>query len=827
MKSFILKGILTLTRMLWILCFLFSLGCFPQALTAQSTEVFGTITNAEGKPLGFANVYLKGTTQGTTSNEKGRYQLDVPEGKHTLVFQYTGYERKEKVVQADRSRIKIDISLKKQSYDLETVEVTDRDPAYRIMQNAIDRKPEFRQEVTSYKCKAYSKGKIRLEEMPEKLMGQTLDTSRKGLVYLSESVSHLYYQFPDELKEEMISSKVSGRKMGISINFAANDPITFYENRIDPQGMTHRPLVSPVSNNAFNFYDFEWQGTFENDGRTVHRIQLTPKRDNAPAFTGTVNILDEAWRIHSLNLYVSEANGVRNFDTLRIKQSYLPANDSIWRLYNQNFDFTMSVMGIRANGQFLNHFSKYELDPDLSKNFFDNEILKVTEEATNRDSNYWNSVRPVKLLPEEEKDYREKDSIAEVRNAPAYKDSVDREHNKPSVGDIFLTGYNYRKRTRNFEIDFKPLLNIFQFNAVEGLVTKLESDLTIDPDDGEEWRFEVFGRYGFSNSHWNGGLKVAHQNWQLEGGSDVRQFDPAEPLPPSWNTFEALFDKRDRLKLFEKAFARGRYEREIFNGVQPALALEWSKRRALTNSTDYSFAGDQDRSYEDNIPVNPDVYPPNFFETHEALVADLDVRIRFDQDYLMMQGEKINLPSDYPELHLNYRKGLKGVLGSDVDYDYFEANVAGDHRIGLLGEFEYRIGAGRFWRKNEVPFIDYRHFNGNEIALGKDFTEGFQVLDYYRESTNDGFAKAHGAHHFNGFLWSKLPWLKKLQWQVVVNGNWLLKKDQSGYWEWGAGLENLVKLAGSRMGRIQFYQGYYGGRFFNQGIRFGIGLGMF
>ncbi len=64
-----------------------------------------------------------------------------------------------------------------------------------------------------------------LRNVPEKIMGRDifidgLDSSRSGIVYLSESVSEVFIQKPDQKKEIMISSKVSGRSQGFSWNSA-------------------------------------------------------------------------------------------------------------------------------------------------------------------------------------------------------------------------------------------------------------------------------------------------------------------------------------------------------------------------------------------------------------------------------------------------------------------------------------------------------------------------------------------------------------------------------------------------------------------------------
>lgn len=65
-------------------------------VTAQDTgSIVGTLTDKEvnEEPLAFANVLLKGTTKGTTSDFDGLYEISsIEPGTYTVVFSYLGYE---------------------------------------------------------------------------------------------------------------------------------------------------------------------------------------------------------------------------------------------------------------------------------------------------------------------------------------------------------------------------------------------------------------------------------------------------------------------------------------------------------------------------------------------------------------------------------------------------------------------------------------------------------------------------------------------------------------------------------------------------------------
>lgn len=65
-----------------------------QSMLAQTSEITGTISTAEGEPIPFVNVILKGTSTGTSADMDGNYAISAP-ADGTLVFSYIGYATRE------------------------------------------------------------------------------------------------------------------------------------------------------------------------------------------------------------------------------------------------------------------------------------------------------------------------------------------------------------------------------------------------------------------------------------------------------------------------------------------------------------------------------------------------------------------------------------------------------------------------------------------------------------------------------------------------------------------------------------------------------------
>ncbi|GAB1403540.1 hypothetical protein MASR1M74_07180 [Lentimicrobium sp.] len=96
-------------------------------LKAQHTDanVFGDVQSG-GEHIPFANVFIEGTTIGTTTDVTGHYMLiDLPLGKHTLVARSMGYKtsKKEIVVELDKT-LEVNFILEPEVMSLDQVVIT-------------------------------------------------------------------------------------------------------------------------------------------------------------------------------------------------------------------------------------------------------------------------------------------------------------------------------------------------------------------------------------------------------------------------------------------------------------------------------------------------------------------------------------------------------------------------------------------------------------------------------------------------------------------------------------------------------------------------------
>ncbi len=107
------------------LCIICLIGLCFNTLAQQKGHISGTVKDAEtSEALVGVSIYVEHLKQGTTTNERGRYELDLPVGEHLLRISYVGYGTLEKKVTVTAKPQTINLKLQSETETLSEVEVT-------------------------------------------------------------------------------------------------------------------------------------------------------------------------------------------------------------------------------------------------------------------------------------------------------------------------------------------------------------------------------------------------------------------------------------------------------------------------------------------------------------------------------------------------------------------------------------------------------------------------------------------------------------------------------------------------------------------------------
>jgi hypothetical protein len=299
-------------------------------------------------------------------------------------------------------------------------------------------------------------------------------------------------------------------------------------------------------------------------------------------------------------------------------------------------------------------------------------------------------------------------------------------------------------------------------------------------------------RYGFSNKHFNAYLRVSYNyghkysnNISISGGKMVYQINNSNPISPQFNTISTLQYEHNYMKIYEAAFGRINYAKELGSGFSIMGDLQYQDRMPLQNTAAAKWRDFEDRDYTPNLSFAP----------HQALIASVNVTWKPGTRYIEFPNRKINIGSKFPTFHLNYVRGIKDVLGSDVDYSKWNFRINDDINLKLLGALNYNFSIGGFLTNKSVFLPDYQHYLGNQLTIVPQVGNTFQLMPYYAYSNIEKFySTAHVQYHLNGFLTNKIPLFKKLNWFLVTGANSLYLKSGTTYTEAFIGLENIFKV---------------------------------
>lgn len=808
--------------------------------TISFAQIKGKVTDNKGEPMSFVSVYLDKTVTGTTSNDSGEYILPITKkGNYTVVFQMLGYTTIKKKINITSFPYILNAKLSEEKVTLDEVVInSNENPANRIIRNTIAAKEKNTDKLSKYTADFYSRGLFKIKNAPKKFLGQEigdmgggLDSTRSGIIYLSETISEIKFQKnPSNFKEKIIASKVSGRDNGISFNQARDVNFDFYKNTFE---IAESELISPIANYGFNYYNYKLVGTFySKEGKLINKISIIPKRENDRVFKGFLYITEDDLAVYGADVTVTGAQ-INNpaIDVLHIKQNYnFSKENNAWVLILQTIDFKVGFLGFKMNGRFSAAYSNYNFAPSFDKNTFGKEILSFEENATKKDSTYWNTLRPVPLTKEETKDYVVKDSIKTIRKSKKYLDSVDTKRNKFNWMSP-ITGYTYRNSYKKWNLNFDGPLGNLGFNTVQGWNSSLGLNYFKRLNDKGKWvNFGANVNYGFSEKKWRPTAFFSYK-WNnktypilsIRGGVTTSQFNANNPISKLDNTLFSILRERNYMKIYEKTFARVAFSREVTNGIRLNSFLEYANRKPLFNTTDYVMFPKKDRDYTSNNPLDPTNFTSSF-TAHSMWKFNIGANIRFGSKYMSYPNSKFTVSNPkYPNLYVGYRKTFGGT-NNQLGTDLFYANLSQNISLANWGQFRYRLNGGMFLKENEnIPFMDFVHFNGNRLPLINTTSSlsNFNLLDYYNFSTNANYAQVHTEHNFKGFILNKIPLINKLNFHTVIGAKGLFT-NKKPYSELSIGLDN-IGWGKWRFLRVDFVQSNFNGQKENR-VLFGLSL---
>lgn len=836
---------------------------YGQGFTGRITDL------VSGDPLPFASIYVQETGSGTVTNENGDYQLRLPNGYYTLVFQYLGYSTEVKRVGATASFQRLNLALRPEALQLSTIEVLDgkEDKSYSVIRRAIAKADYHRNQIDAYTAEVYVKGTGKIDKIPRLYLSMIPKEERAEIdttqAFISESISKISYQRPNTFRQEVVSIYERG-DLGADATpylFA-----TFYQPKV-------AAAVSPLAPSAFSYYKFSHEGLFYDREYAVNKIKVIPRSKGEGVFEGYIYIVEGQWSIHSLDLRTYQTGF--QFD---VRQTYAPIQDKAWMPVTTKVDVQGKILGIAMRGHYIAAVSNYDItinpslpayvevidekkDPEqaqavrkanqarddvqileeggaltrkelrrLMRNYEKEERAQSEEPEilsdftltndsakTTVDTAYWAAVRPVPLTPLETRTYAIQDSVWKVSSQN--RDSVQLALALSSSRTDEESMANQVKKTfGNFSIS--PHLDLL--NAVEGYALGAQMGV------GKSWKnqrlaLEINPRYGFgwqrmtfnTGLQYNRGKDGKYFTADLTGGRYLRQFDPFPAMEPVLNTFTMLFSHRNYLSWYERAFGQLELKHNWGRKLRLKGAFSYEDRRVVENQTEAGLLYTESRTYRPNNPFNAAI---GSVLEELAPAATLKMQLHWEpkQRYTLQNGAKRRIKNASPTWSMLYAAGLPGIGQSSADFHRIEAAYQRRLEAGIRGKVDLLIRGGAFLSSNQVDLPDFKHFATTEIFFTDvDPIAGYRLLPFYAFSSNSHYLETFAHYQFRKFLLSRIWRLQRLGLREDVFVNYLYTPESQHYTELGYSIDNIFRLF-----RLEFVTSFQDFKYRDFGIRF-------
>jgi hypothetical protein len=787
-------------------------------LTAQ-TKVSGIVYDEFKQPLPYANVVFKGTTEGIITNEEGKFYLESKSTQSAIVVTFVGMEPKEVPIEKAVT-YNMEINLGAGKMLNEVVIYTGKtskknNPAIDILRKIWARKKKngLRQ-FKQYQYDKYEKVEFDLNTIDSALMKSKLfkgmefvfeqvdtsDVTGKSYlpIFINEALSQVYGDNTNgKLKEITKANKNSGFSNNQQLIAFIKDLYAEYDIYDNYLKFFDKDFVSPLSRTGINVYNYVLHDSTYIDNKWCYNIVFYPRRKNELTFKGDFWVNDTTFAIKKINLTASRGANINWVKEIYIEQEFEVLNDSVFLLTRDHmmsdFAFSKKDKSRGVYGKRTTLFRNHKFDIKKEDKFYKEDVNFYDPEIYTKSDDFWNENRFESLNKDEKGVYKMLDTLKTVKKF------------KRLYNLVSILGSGYIEMD-NF--DYGPIFSTFGYNDVEGIRVRTGGRTYFGPND--PWRIQAYTAYGFKDNQFKYGIsgKVLldkKNRFIISGGNrrDIEQIGVSlttsnDLLGRSFAS-SSLFASGDNSKLTSVNLTNFSAEVEPLKNLVFQAGMSYRTLKSASPST-FSL---------DYYKVMPDSQNPQGVIENEVNQYEFNASI----DYMPGRRpigygvERTNVDSNFARLYLSFSQGIKGVFGSDFDYEKVQLYYRQPLLVGGFGRLFTTFEAGKIF--GTVPLGLMGVVPGNQSFFIIDNT--YNLMNYY-EFMADEYVSLHFEHNFNGRLFARVPFLRKLNWREIIGikGVYGTISDENRainaqtaipyrapedvYWEYHAGIGNIFKV---------------------------------
>ena len=787
---------------------------FFTSLFFGQTKVGGRVVDEKNEPIAFANVILKGSKEGVITDDNGNFYFESEGNYELLIVSFVGYDSVQiKLAPGLNKDLKIVL---KSGVSLDEVTVytgktsKKNNPAIDILRKIWERRRKnglkmFKQ----YQYDKYEKVEFDLNTIDSAFMKnkvfkgmefvfKQIDTSKisgKSFlpIFINETLSQVYGDNPSKkVKEITTANKNSGLGSGEGVNTFIKDLYADYDIYNNYLKFFDKDFVSPLSRTGINVYNYVLADSMYIDNKWCYNIIYYPRRKNELTFKGDFWVNDSTFAVKKINLEASKSANINWVKEIYIEQEFEVMNDSVFLLTRDymmsDFSFSKKEEAKGVYGKRTTLYKNHQFDQPKDDKFYKQEVNFYDNSVYNKSDEFWEENRFENLNKNEAGIYKMLDTLKEV---PRFKRIY-------SLASILGSGYI---EIPKWKMDFGPIFSTFGYNDVEGQRIRIGGRTYFGSND--TWRIQGYTAYGFEDEQFKYGISgrwMVNPNKRVILSAGNRR--DVEQMGVSLTTSN---DVLGRSFASSALFASG-VNNQLTSVNLTTLGFEMEPFKNFTFQTNFTYRTLKSASSDFSLDYYTDATQTKI--NNQVRQSEINIIAEFtpNRKTVGYGVDRLDVDFNYARFFVSYSNGIKGVLQSDFNYQKLQLYYRQPTLIGGFGRLFTTLETGKIF--GAVPLGLMGVIPGNQSWFVIENT--YNLLDYY-DFVADEYASMHLEHHFNGRLFSRIPYLRKLNLREIVGikavygrvseDNKMLNASglqyvapDNVYWEYNAGIGNIFKV---------------------------------
>ncbi|MCL6462529.1 MAG: carboxypeptidase-like regulatory domain-containing protein [Flavobacterium micromati] len=778
----------------------------------SQTKVSGVVVDKQSQPIPFANIVFKNSSEGIVANEDGLFYLESAKNYNLILISSVGFSEKEITLEKPvtyNMKIQLNGAESLNEVVIYTGKTSKKNnPALDILRKIWEKKRKnglylFNQ----YQLEKYEKVEFDVNSIDSAFMKNRLfkgmefifnqmDTSKvTGKTYLpifvNEALADVYGDLKlKKVKEKIKANKTSGFNGNQQILSFVKDLYSNYDIYNNYLTFFDKSFTSPLSKTGIDVYNYILRDSAYIDDKWCYNIVFYPRRKNELTFKGDFWVNDSTFAIKKINMAVTKSANINWVKDIYLEQEFEVVSDSVFLLTK---DYLMSDFAINKKekskgvyGKRTTFFRNHKFNIEMPPAFYKDEVNYLDPDVYGKSDEYWEENRFENLSKDELGVYKMLDTLQTVKRFKQIYSTVQ------ILGSGFVQFGNF---------DYGPIFSTFGYNEVEGVRLRMGGRTYFGVND--TWRLQGYTAYGFNDDKFKYGFSgkwmLDKKNRLIISGGNRRDI---EQIGASLTT---TYDVLGRSFASSAVFASGNNGKLTSINLSN-IAIEIEPVKNLTFQSGISYRTLESASNTFSLDYFTDSV--NGITKSDVKQSEINLQVEYTpkRKTIGFAVERENVDSPYSRFFVNYSHGFKGLLDSDFQYDKIQLYYKQPFIIGPLGRTNFIIELGKTF--GTVPLGLMSVIPGNQTFFTVE--NAFNNLNFY-EFVSDQYATFQWNHNFNGRLFSRIPFMRKLNWREVVSvkgvyGNisdanrainasgLIYTAPEKGYWEYSAGIGNIFKL---------------------------------